>query len=99
MDDFLRGVNNIADSLAAIQSAMSDIDLIQYILNPLDSYYDGFVDALTHIPEMLTFDDVSTKLLVHEQCVQFLKRRNTGSLTHPAFVTTTTFAYDSGSNS
>lgn len=29
MDDFLRGVKNIADYLAAIQSAVSDMDLIQ----------------------------------------------------------------------
>ena len=41
MDDFLRGVKNIADSLAAIQSAMSDMDLIQYTLNTLDSDYEG----------------------------------------------------------
>jgi len=38
MDDFLWGVENIADSLAAIY----DIGLIQYTLNALDSDYGDF---------------------------------------------------------
>ena len=41
MDDFLRGVKKIADSLVTIQSAASDMDLIQYTLNTLDSDYEG----------------------------------------------------------
>lgn len=28
MDEFLRGIKNIADSLAAIQSTISDMDLV-----------------------------------------------------------------------
>ena len=72
MNDFLRCVKNIADSLAAIQSAISDMDLIQYTLNALDSDYDGFVDALTHMPGMLTFDDLRNLLIVQEQRVRFL---------------------------
>jgi len=40
------------------------------------------------MPGVLTYDDVRNKLLIHEQCVQFLKRRNSGYLTHYAFVTT-----------
>ncbi|KAJ8422890.1 hypothetical protein Cgig2_026778 [Carnegiea gigantea] len=70
MNDFLRGVKNIAESLAAIQSAISDMDLIQYTLNALDSDYDGFVDSPNHMPGMLTFDDVRNKLIVHEQLSQ-----------------------------
>jgi len=69
MDDFLRSIKNIADSLTAIQSVVSYICLIQYTLNVLDSNYYGFVDALTHMPCMLTLDEVHNKLLVHGQRV------------------------------
>ena len=62
------------------------MDLIQYTLNALDSDYDGFVDALTHMPRMLTSDDVRNKLLVHEHLVQFLKCRNSGLIIQSAFV-------------
>jgi len=98
MDDFLHGVKNIADSLAAIQFAISDINLSQYTLDALDSNYDGFVDALTHMPGMLTFDYVRNKLLVHEHQVQCLKRRSNGSLTHLAFVSTIVSSHDAGFN-
>ena len=40
--------------------------LIQYTLSALDSDYDRFVDAVTHMPGLLTFDDVHNKLLVHK---------------------------------
>jgi len=101
MDDFLRGVNsrNIADSHAVIQSTVSDMDLIQYTLNALDFDSDGFIDGLIHMPGMLTFDGVHNKLIVHEHCVQLLKLCNTGSLTHPTFVSTTVSLGDAGSNS
>ena len=95
MDDFLHGVNNrnIADSLVVIQSTVSDMDLIQYTLNALDSDYGSFIDGLTHMPGLLTFDGVRNKLIVHEHRVQLLKRCNTRSLTHPMFVSTTVIHY------
>ena len=65
-------------------------------MNTLDSDYDGFEDALTHMLGVLTFDDVRNKLLVHELCVQLLKHRNNGSLTHPAFVSTTITSHGAG---
>jgi len=51
------------------------------------------------MPGMLTYDDVHNKLLIHEQQVQFLKRRNSGYLTHFAFVTTIVSSSESGFNS
>ena len=71
------------------------MDFIQYTLSALDSDYDGFVDPLTHMHGMLTFDDVRNKLLVYEQCVQFLRQRNNGSLTCPAFIVSTISQSDS----
>jgi len=53
------------------------MDLIQCTLNALDSYYDGFVDALTHMLDLLTFD---------KQHVQISHRRYNESLTHHTFV-------------
>jgi len=94
MDDFLWGVENIADSLAAIY----DIGLIQYTLNALDSDYGIFVDALIDMHGMLAFDDVCNKLLVHEHRIQFLKHHNNGSLTHSAFVSNIVSSLDAGSN-
>jgi len=56
----------IVDSLVAIQSVVLNIDLIKYTLNTLDSNYDNFADAPTHMLGTLTFDDVRNKLLVHD---------------------------------
>jgi len=72
------------------------MNLIQYTLNALDADYVGFVNALTHLPGALTFDDVSNKLLVHEHQVQFLRCHNSGSLSHPAFISTTISSSEAG---
>ena len=45
------------------------MDLIQYTLNALDSNYDSFIDAMTRMTGMFTFDDVRNKLFVHEHYV------------------------------
>ena len=65
MEDFVMVVKSISDSLAAIQSPVSEMDLIQYTLNGLDLDYDGIVDTLTYILGTLTFDDVYTNLLFY----------------------------------
>ena len=46
-DDYLRTVKTIADSLAAIQSSVSNLELIQYIIAMLQhsSEYEGFLTA------------------------------------------------------
>ena len=95
MEDFLHGVKSIVESLAAIQSPVLDMELVQYTLNVLDPDYNGIVDTLTYMPCTLTFDDVCTKLLFYEQRVQFLKHRHSGSLTHAAFVASSSLASDS----
>ena len=67
MEDFLRVVKSISNSLAAIQLPVSEIDLIQYTLNAIDPDYDGIVGTLTYMPGTLTFDDVHVKLPFYEQ--------------------------------
>lgn len=47
MDDYLYSLKTIADSLAVIHASISDMDLIQYILNSLGVYYYLFIDTLT----------------------------------------------------
>jgi len=74
------------------------MDLIQYTVNALDSNYDGFVDALTHMLSTFAYDDACKKLPMDEQSVQFLKRHNRGSLSHLAFVSTTISLNENGSH-
>lgn len=64
MDAFLREIKVLADSLAAIQSPITQQDLVQHTLMGLnkDKDYDAIVTTLTHYPTELTFDDLRPKL-------------------------------------
>ena len=90
MDEYLRHIKSVADSLAAIKSLVSDLELIQYTLNVLGSEYDNFVDNLSFMPGDITLDEVRTRLLFHERRVQFVHNCDHGSAPHQAFAVATT---------
>jgi len=67
MDDYLRHIKTLADSLAAIQSTFSDLELIQYTTSGLPPDYHHFVTTYSMLPGRHTFDDLHSKLIFYEQ--------------------------------
>ncbi|KAL2900798.1 Retrovirus-related Pol polyprotein from transposon TNT 1-94 [Bienertia sinuspersici] len=84
MDQYLRDIKVLVDSLAAINSPVSLPDLIQYTLNGLGPDYDSLVTTILHFPGHLTFDELRSKLLVQEQRIHALQAGSSSSQ-HPAF--------------
>lgn len=66
MDSFLWEIKNIADSLATINSPLTDQELVQYIIDGLDYRYEAFVTAAAYFGGHLTFYDLCTKLIMYE---------------------------------
>lgn len=89
MDDYLRLIKSIIDSLAAIKSPSFDLELIQYTPNGLGSYYNNFVDHVSFLPSGITFDEVHTHLLLHKRRVNYVRICEHCTLTHQAFVAIT----------
>ena len=87
MDAYLHSIKSIADALAAMQSTVSDLELIQLTTAGLPNDYDSFVMTFSMLPGATSFDDLLSKLLFYEQCLNFKKYRP--SSVHQLFVTTT----------
>ncbi|XP_074302516.1 uncharacterized protein LOC141634121 isoform X2 [Silene latifolia] len=90
MEHYLREIKLIVDSLAAINSPVSNQDLLQYVVQGLGSDYETLVTVITQFPGSITFDDLRARLLVQEQRVKFLKNQDNGVTSHQAFATATT---------
>ena len=58
MGEYPYHIKPIANSLEAIKSPISNLDLIQCMLNNLGLNYDNFVNNLSFLPEGITFDEV-----------------------------------------
>ena len=67
MEDYLRGIKHIADSLASIRTPVLDLDLVQLTLNGLDEDYHTLVTTLAYGTTFLTFDDLCSKLIHYKQ--------------------------------
>ena len=67
MEDYLQSIKHIADSLASIQTPVSNVDLVQLTLNGLDEDYYNLVATLSYDTNLLTFDDLRSKLIHYEQ--------------------------------
>ena len=65
MDIYLRTIKTIADSLVAIESPVSDLELIQCTTSGLQnsSDYEGFLTAYSMLPGAHSFDDLRSKLI------------------------------------
>lgn len=66
MEDYLWAIEQIVDSLAPIGSPVSDLDLVQLILNGVDEDYCILAATLSYGATTLTFDDLRAKLLHYE---------------------------------
>ena len=80
-------MKTIADSLAAVQSPITDLELIQLTTAYFPEDYDSFVTTFFMLPGSTTFDDLRSKLLFYEQHLNYKKDRNLAI--HQAFVATT----------
>jgi len=67
MEDYLQSIKHIADSHASIQTPVSNVDLVQLTLNGLDEDYYNLVATLSYDTNLLTFDDLRSKLIHYEQ--------------------------------
>jgi len=63
MDDYLRHIKTLTDSLAAIQSSVSDLELIQYTTPGLSPDYHHFATTYSMMPGSHTFNDLRSKLI------------------------------------
>jgi len=61
VEDYLRVIKTIADSEAAIQSPVSDLELIQFTTAGLPPEYDTFVNTFSMMPGSYSFDDLRSK--------------------------------------
>lgn len=76
MDDCLRGIKVIVDSLASIQSPIPDKELIDYTIQGLNEVYEPLLAVVLYSKERVTFDKFHYKLIQYEERVLFLHNRN-----------------------
>jgi len=71
IEDYLRNIKTVADSLGAIQSPIFDLQLIQFTTSGLPHDYHSFVTTYSILPDGHTFDDLWSKLIFYEQRLNF----------------------------
>jgi len=89
MHDYLHQIKSIVDSLAAIKSPISDLQLIQYTLIGLGSDYGNFVANLSFLDGGIIFNEFRTCLLFYEHHVNYVRNCQHGVVTHQVFAATT----------
>lgn len=89
MEAYLRSIKVIVDSLAAINSPLSDQELVQFALFSLYRDYESLVTAATYFGGNLTFHDLHDKLLLYEQRVLQIKEHAANPIMHQALATNT----------
>ena len=67
----------VTDSPVAIQSLVSDLELIQYTMPGLPPDYQTFVITYSMLPGSCIFDDLCSKLIFYEQRLKFQSSRET----------------------
>lgn len=87
LDDYLRSIKIIADSLAFVNCPVSDIDLIYSTINGLSSDYDYVLGNIVGSATRMTFNQFRSSLLSLEPVVRHKVTRDVGDHTP----TTTSF--------
>ncbi|CAH9125443.1 unnamed protein product [Cuscuta epithymum] len=85
MELYLREIKNIVDPLAAINSPVSDKELLEYILAGLGPEYKSFVTTVSLFPHQFPFDILQPRLMEEEQKVLSEHQQHL-SVGHQAFV-------------
>lgn len=87
MEDYLRLTKVTADSLSAINNPIPDTDLVHYTISGLPSSYESFVTTVTYMPDLITFDDLRSKLIFYKHRVCNQQERDNLVPTYQAFAT------------
>lgn len=66
INEYLCAIKSIVDSLASMQSLVSDLELIQVTIAGLPSDYDTFVNTFSLLPGHVTLDDLHSELLSND---------------------------------
>ena len=90
MDSFLREIKHISDSFAALNSPLTNQEVVQYPLDGLDDQYEVLATATTYFGSHPTFDDFHKKLIMYEPQVNHLHESSSAPSPHQALATTTT---------
>ena len=64
--DYFHRFTNLADTLAAVDHPLNDIEMISFLLAGLGSDYDSFVTSVNTHVEPLSLEDLYSHLLAHE---------------------------------
>ncbi|KAL9261897.1 hypothetical protein AKJ16_DCAP25177 [Drosera capensis] len=83
MEKYLCDIKILADSMAAINSPVSNTDLIEHTLMGLGTEFESLITVLMNAPIAPSFDEIRSKLLLHEQRLKFLS--STDVPQHQAF--------------
>ena len=86
MDSYLRSIKTVADALVAVQSPISDLELILFSTGGLFDDYDSFITTFPMLSGSILFDDLRPKLLFYKQCL--ICKKDCSQSIHQAFVTT-----------
>ncbi|CAH9108519.1 unnamed protein product, partial [Cuscuta europaea] len=84
MEFYLREIKNVVDALAAINSPVSDKEMLQAILAGLGTEYRSFVTSVSLFPDQFTYDILQPRLLDEEQRVLY-ERQQQPAAGHQAF--------------
>ncbi|OVA07089.1 hypothetical protein BVC80_1119g4 [Macleaya cordata] len=84
--DYLSQIKSIADSLAAADNRVSDMDLVLYVLHGLGPEYEPFYTAITTRPPLPTFNELYSLLLTQETRLQHLQQNHSEITQTTAFV-------------
>ena len=82
----MRDAKQTVDSLAAINSSVSNQDFIDHVLLVLGKEYDTLVGIITHFPGQFLLEDLRSKSLLHEQRLQRFKDPDPPSLLQDFFL-------------
>lgn len=89
MEEYLREIKVAADSSDAINSPVSELELINNTIAGLDDTYDAFVTAVQYYGGSSNFDDLRTKLIMFKQQVKLHNKRAAKAANHHAFAANT----------
>ncbi|CAH9130987.1 unnamed protein product [Cuscuta epithymum] len=76
MDDYLHEIKNLADSLACINSAVSNRELLTATVQGLGKEYESLITTITLFPDSFTVDSLHPQLLALEQRALYLRSQN-----------------------
>ncbi|CAH9099356.1 unnamed protein product [Cuscuta europaea] len=85
MDQYLREIKVAADSLALINSPVSDKELIEIALLGLDPEFESMLGGLSYMPSTFTFDQLGPILVKQGHRLQYMHGTDAAATHHQAF--------------